>query len=86
MPMGNRYRPKCAGLVRSSLPWFLQGGRSGLRPVGLSSVRMPRLTYHQVLSIDEKSQIQALERNRSPRPFIWTKPASAIFDALSRAP
>ncbi|MCJ2042988.1 IS630 family transposase, partial [Methylobacterium sp. J-078] len=26
------------------------------------------------------------EHNRSPKPFIWTKPASAIFDALSRAP
>ncbi|TXN53658.1 IS630 family transposase, partial [Methylobacterium sp. WL18] len=25
------------------------------------------------------------EHNRSPRPFVWTKPAAAIFDALNRA-
>jgi hypothetical protein len=26
------------------------------------------------------------EHNHSARPFVWTKPAAAIFNALSRAP
>ncbi|WP_156647673.1 IS630 family transposase, partial [Methylobacterium sp. Leaf87] len=27
-----------------------------------------------------------VEHNQRPRPFVWTKPAAAIFDALNRTP
>jgi hypothetical protein len=46
-----------------------------------------------VLSIDEKSQIQALDRTQpglpiepGPKPFIWTKPAEAVLAKLNRLP
>jgi hypothetical protein len=36
-----------------------------------------------VLCVDEKSQIQALDRSKHPRPFVWTKTADEILDKVA---
>ena len=52
----------------------------------LTRRRLQRGTFTGVVDLQVAINRYIVEHNRSPRPFIWTKPASAIFDALSRAP
>ena len=52
----------------------------------LTRSRLQRETFTGVVDLQVAINRYIAEHNRSPRPFIWAKPASAIFDALSRAP
>ncbi|MCJ2044484.1 IS630 family transposase, partial [Methylobacterium sp. J-078] len=52
----------------------------------LTRRRIQRGTSTGVVDLQVAINRYIPEHTRSPKPFIWTKPASAIFDALSRAP
>ncbi len=51
----------------------------------LTRRRLQRGTFTGVVDLQAAINRYIAEHNQSPRPFIWTKPASAIFDALTRA-
>ncbi|MCJ2043034.1 IS630 family transposase, partial [Methylobacterium sp. J-078] len=53
-----------------------------------SRTRRPlqRATFSGVVDLQAPISRYTAQHNRRPKPFSSTKPASAIFDALSRAP
>ncbi len=52
----------------------------------LSRRRLRRGTFTGVVDLQAAIKRYIAEHNQSPRPFLWTKPAAAILDAVSRAP
>lgn len=48
--------------------------------------RLQRGTFTGIVDLQAAINRYITEHNRRPGPFVWIKPASAIFDALSRAP
>jgi transposase len=52
----------------------------------LSRRRLRRGTFTGIVDLQAAIKRYIAEHNRSARPFVWTKPAAAIFDALNRAP
>jgi transposase/transcriptional regulator with XRE-family HTH domain len=52
----------------------------------LTRRRLQRGTFTGVVDLQAAIKRYIAEHNRSARPFVWTKPAAAIFNALNRAP
>jgi transposase len=52
----------------------------------LTRRRLRRGTFTGIVDLQAAINRYIAEHNRSARPFIWTKPASAILNALSRSP
>ncbi|GJD46271.1 IS630 family transposase ISAzba6 [Methylobacterium cerastii] len=52
----------------------------------LTRRRLQRGTFTGIVDLQAAIKRYIAEHNRSARPFVWTKPAAAIFDALNRAP
>src|ERR1700712_1280159 len=52
----------------------------------LTRRRLRRGTFSGIVDLQAAIKRYIAEHNRCPRPFVWTKPAAAIFDALNRAP
>ena len=52
----------------------------------LTRRRLRRGTFTGIVDLQVAIKRYIGEHNQSPRPFVWTKPAAAIFDALNRAP
>jgi transposase len=52
----------------------------------LTRRRLRRGTFTGIVDLQAAIKRYIGEHNRSPRPFVWTKPDAAIFDALNRAP
>jgi hypothetical protein len=43
-----------------------------------------RGTFTGLVDLQAAIKRYIVEHNQRPRPFVWTKPAAAIFDALNR--
>jgi transposase len=91
---GSHKRPKVRAWLTRRPRWtfhFTPTSASWLNAVEylFSTLTRRRLQWGTFTgTVDLKAAIKryTAEHNRSPRPFVWTKPAAAIFNALNRAP
>jgi transposase len=52
----------------------------------LTRQRLKRGVFRSVADLEQAIARYIREHNGDPKPFVWTKPAKAIFDKLSRLP